>query len=248
MAILKESVTVDILFIFIIGLFIGSFYNVVAMRTLKGESIVVSRSHCTSCGHILGPLDLVPVFSYIFLRGRCRYCKVKISPLYCFGELITGITLAYLYWIFGLSFDFAIHAMLGSMLVILVISDLLEKTIPNKIVLVGLLTIFILRIIKGERILFYILSSLGIFSLLFLVMIMSGDKLGGGDVKLYAVIGLAIGIWGSLVSLFLASLFALLLIMPLVLTKRINMKHPVPFVPFVWAGVLASYLVEINLF
>lgn len=238
----------DILFVFIIGLFIGSFYNVVAMRTLKGENIVISRSHCPSCNHVLGPLDLIPVFSYILLRGRCRYCKIKISPLYCFGELITGITLAYIYWLFGLSFDFIIHATLGSVLVILVISDLLEKTVPNKIVLFGLLAILILRVIKGERVLFYTLSSLGVFLLLFLVMVGSGNKLGGGDVKLYSIIGLATGIWGALVSIFLASLFALLVTMPLILTKRVDKKHPIPFVPFIWAGVLFSYLIEINLF
>lgn len=238
----------DILLVFIFGLFIGSFYNVVAMRTLSGEKISNSRSHCTSCNHTLGPLDLVPLFSYVFLRGKCRYCKVKISPLYAFGELITGITFAYLYWRFDLTLELGIHLILGSMLVILVITDLLEKTVPNKIIAVGLVLILILRLLSGEDILFYILSSLGIFGLLFLVMVLSGDKLGGGDVKLYAVIALGIGAWGSLVSLFLASFIALLVTGPLLVTKKIDRKHQIPFVPFVWIGVLLSYMVEINIF
>ena len=238
----------DIFSIFIFGLFIGSFYNVVAMRTLSGEKISNSRSHCTSCNHTLGPLDLVPLFSYIFLRGKCRYCKVKISPLYAFGELITGVTFAFLFWRFGLSLELVVQLALGSMLVILTITDLLEKTVPNKIIVVGLVTILILRVLNGEDILFYLLSSLGMFSLLFLVMVLSGDKLGGGDVKLYAVVALGLGVWGSLVSLFLASLIALLVTGPLLVTKKIDRKHQIPFVPFVWIGVLLSYMVEINIF
>lgn len=237
----------EITLMFIFGLFFGSFYNVVAMRTLKGENIVISRSHCTNCGHELGPLDLVPVFSYLFLKGQCRYCKTKISPLYLVGELITGITFALIYWLFGFNLDFAIHAVTGSMLVILVITDLIEKTVPNRIVLVAFIAVLILRIFKGENLVFYLISSVAVFGLLFMVMVLSGGKLGGGDVKLYAVIGLTIGIWHSLISIFLASLGALIVIIPQILLKRIDWKHPIPFVPFIWIGVLLSYFVHVSL-
>lgn len=238
----------EILFVFILGLFFGSFYNVVAMRTLKGESIVISRSHCTSCNHDLWVLDLVPVFSYLFLRGKCRYCGVKISPLYCFGELITGITFAFLYSIFGPTLDFVIHLVMGSVLTILVISDLIDKTIPNKIVFWGFVMVLILRLIKGEDVFFYILSSLGVFLLLFLFMVGSGNKLGGGDVKLYSVIGLTIGAWKALASIFFASTVALIVAVPLLITKKIDRKFQIPFVPFIWVGVLLSYFIEFNLF
>lgn len=237
----------DIALVFIFGLFLGSFYNVVAMRTLKGENIATGRSHCTVCNHVLGVLDLVPVFSYIFLRGKCRYCKTKISPLYCLGELATGITLAYVYWLFGLSIDFVIHFVLGSILVILTITDLIEKIVPNKIVFAGLVLILLFRIISGENLAFYILSSIGVFIFLFLLMIASKDKLGGGDVKLYAVISLAIGAWKAFASIFFASFVALLITLPMILKKKMDRKTEIPFVPFIWVGVLISYIVEINL-
>ena len=77
--------------IFIFGIVFGSFYNVVGWRLPKGESLLFPASHCTKCNHKLGASELVPIFSYLFLRGRCRYCKKKISPLSFFLELFTGL-------------------------------------------------------------------------------------------------------------------------------------------------------------
>ena len=81
----------EYIIIFIIGTIFGSFYNVVGYRITKGESIVSPPSHCPNCNHKLGFLDLIPIFSYIFSKGKCRYCKEKIKPFYLVFELITGL-------------------------------------------------------------------------------------------------------------------------------------------------------------
>ena len=94
--------------IFIFGMVIGSFFNVLGYRLPKKESIVFPSSHCPNCKHKLNFRDLFPVLSYLFLKGKCRYCKIKISPIYPLIELITGILFVISYLIFGISIDFII--------------------------------------------------------------------------------------------------------------------------------------------
>ena len=86
---------------FLIGAVLGSFYNVLGSRIPKGESIVKPRSHCEKCGHILKWYELIPVFSFLFLRGRCSKCKVKLSWLYPFSEVFCGILFAISYYSYG---------------------------------------------------------------------------------------------------------------------------------------------------
>ena len=96
------------IFFFIFGIVFGSFYNVVGLRVPKKESIVSPPSHCTSCQRRLTALDLVPIFSYIFLRGKCRTCGVKISPIYMATELLTGVLFAFSYWKLGFSAELVV--------------------------------------------------------------------------------------------------------------------------------------------
>jgi len=232
----------DTAFVFIIGLCIGSFYNVVGIRLLNKESILFSRSQCMSCRHPLGFFDLVPVLSYLCLGGKCRYCQSKISPIYLLGELATGLTLAFLYSMFGFSLEFAIHAVMGSMLVISVVSDLSQKRVSNSVVLVSLVLILVLRLVAWDYFLYYLLSSLGLLFLFILLLIFGGEKIGGGDVKIYTVVGLTLGAWPALLSLFFACVIALGVILPFLVTRSIGWKHQIPFVPFIWGGVLLAYL------
>lgn len=90
-------------YIFFVGCCMGSFYNVCIYRLPRGESLVRPRSHCTGCGHTLGVLDLIPVLSYIAIRGRCRYCKAPISPRYMLVEIICGIMFAVVFYLYFIS-------------------------------------------------------------------------------------------------------------------------------------------------
>lgn len=90
------------------GLVFGSFYNVVGLRVPKKESIVTPPSHCVGCNRRLHAIDLVPVFSYLFLRGKCRTCGTKLSPIYAFTELVTGILFAFATWRLGITWELAV--------------------------------------------------------------------------------------------------------------------------------------------
>lgn len=110
--------------VFIFGLVLGSFFNVVGLRVPKKRSIVQPPSHCTNCKRQLTALDLVPVLSYIFLGGKCRSCGQKISWIYPLMEWITGVLFAFAYWQLGFHVEFVVALLLMSLLVIIVVSDI----------------------------------------------------------------------------------------------------------------------------
>ena len=120
---------------FFFGIVLGSFYNVVGYRLPRGESLIYPSSHCTNCNHKLGILDLFPIFSYLFLGGKCRYCKEKISLFYPIFEFTTGVLFAISYKVFGASIDFFIAIILISTLLIIIISDYQTMIIPDKLLI-----------------------------------------------------------------------------------------------------------------
>lgn len=230
--------------IFAISLFLGSFYNVVALRTLKNEKLSFPPSHCANCNHRLSPLDLFPVLSYLFLGGKCRYCKEKISLLYPFGELFTAISYTIIFWKYGLTLEAFIHVVFITIMIIATIADLKEHIVPDRFVVVGLVVVLILRIIDGTNLLNYIISAVVSFGVLFLILILSNGRMGGADVKLYALIGLAIGMNNSVCSLFYASFVALIINFGMLLRKK-EQRVEIPFVPYITVGILATYVVNI---
>lgn len=236
-------VIIDV-FVIIIALVLGSFFNVVAIRLLKGESFVYPPSHCPSCKHSLSPLDLIPVISYLFLRGRCRYCRTEISPLYPLGELITALSLYSIYIAFGFSLELIPASVLVVVLVLAVMTDLREKVILDKITLLSILVLLILRVFIGEEVFWYYLIGGAVgFSLLLGIAYISKGGMGGGDVKLYAAIGIVLGPWLTLLSLMFASLLGAIIGYSLILTGKVKRKQPIPFAPFIWMGTIISYLV-----
>ena len=149
-------VVIDILVVFY-GLVLGSFFNVVAIRLLKKESIAFPPSHCTQCNHRLHILDLIPVFSYIFLKGKCRYCQTKISALYPFGELLTAISIFFVYKNVGLSLELIPALLLTVLLVVSVLTDIREQLILDKVTLPMLGLLVISRIFIGTEPFWYYL-------------------------------------------------------------------------------------------
>lgn len=231
-----------IAYIAILGLFIGSFLNVVGLRIPKRESIVTLPSHCPACKHRLGILDLVPIFSYLFLRGRCRHCGVKISPLYALFELITALLFVYSYITLGFQLELVIAWIFISILVSITISDLHTKLIPNKIIFPGMIVFLILRIfthpLPYTDYLIGFLVGGGIF---YFIAIISRGGMGGGDIKLLAMIGLVLGWQLTLVTILLSSVIGVVFSGILLLLGKIKRKEPIPFGPYIALAAVIAY-------
>lgn len=233
----------EILIAFLIGIIFGSFYNVVSLRTLSGESISYPPSHCVNCNHKLSFLDLFPVFSWLFLKGKCRYCKQPISPVYPFIELLTGASYALLVFKFGLTMETLIQIAFITTMIVSTVTDIKERIVPDRFIVIGIILVLGLRIIDGKMLFHYIISGIIAFTILFLILILSKGRMGGADVKLYALIGLSIGWMDSIGSLFYASMIALIYYGSIALKNkgRLDGKQEIPFVPFITLGVLCTY-------
>lgn len=226
------------------GLCIGSFLNVVALRVPLRQSIVHPPSHCMQCEKRVKLYDLVPVFSYLWLRGRCRYCKTKISPMYAIIEAITSVLFAYMAWQVGISAELAASLLLISILITVTITDIHGRIIPNPIIGWAIFLGVIARIFSHPLPWWnYLLAAIICSALLLILAIASNGGMGGGDIKLYFFIGLMLGIVNALLSLFIASLLGLIYGLLMICLKPTFRDHrTVPFAPFIAAGALLAYL------
>jgi len=228
---------------FIIGIIIGSFLNVVIYRLPKNKSIVSPPSSCGSCGHRLSALDLVPVVSYIFLEGKCRHCGERISIRYPLVELLTGGLFALLFWRFGLSFDFVRFAVLSCILVSAAFIDIDHRIIPDKLNLFGIVTGLVFIFLPDSLTIKNALLGLVVGGgLLLLVAVISRGAMGGGDIKLFAVIGLFLGLEKTIVALFLTFLLGGIAGIILVATKIKSRKDYIPFGPFIGIGAFIAIM------
>lgn len=233
---------VDVLILFF-GLCIGSFYNVLALRLLEGQSPVYPPSHCPHCHHRLSVLDLIPVLSYLFLLGRCRYCGASISPLYLLGEGLTSLSFYLVYRQLGIQWELTVGWVLASLLVLAVLTDLKSQLILDRITFPFLGLLLLLRVFVGdEPWWWYMAGGLLGGAVLLLAAWLSRGGMGGGDIKLYLIIGVALGPWLTLLSIGLASVAGILIGGILLLAGRIRRRQPIPFAPFIWFGVLTAYL------
>jgi leader peptidase (prepilin peptidase) / N-methyltransferase len=228
--------------IFLYGLTFGSFFNVVGLRVPMKKSIVTPRSACPSCGHKLTALELIPVFSYLFLRGKCRDCKSRISPIYPIIELITGILFVLAPSQIGWSWELIVSWSLISLFMIILVSDIHYMIIPDKILLV-FAGIFLVERILWPLTPFWdsLIGALVGFLLLLLIALISKGGMGGGDVKLFALIGFVLGVKLVLLSFFLSTLYGALIGGTALLLKIVKRRQPIPFGPFIVAGTLTAY-------
>lgn len=239
---------------FVVGLVIGSFLNVCIYRIPRNESIVYPASHCTECGYRLSWFDLIPLFSYIRLRGLCRSCGSAISLRYPLIELFTAIVFLMLYIKYGLTPVFMIYALVMSILIVVFFIDLEHMIIPNKLVMVAaiagltvaLTNAFIpLNIYGDSRWWNPFLGALIGSGFLFMVAVLgalvfrSNEAMGGGDIKLMLPLGLFLGWRLTILTLFLSVLIAGgvgILLLALKITSR---KSSIPFGPFI---VIACFI------
>jgi leader peptidase (prepilin peptidase)/N-methyltransferase len=227
----------------VLGLIFGSFCNVVAIRLLKGESIVHPPSHCVHCNHRLGPLDLIPVMSFLLLRGRCRYCRAPIPPVYPIGEAATALLFASAAWRMGVSPELPAGLLLASILVIIVQTDLCRMVIPNKVVFFGMGAAVLLRLfVHPEPWWDYALAFLIGGGLFYGLAVATKGGVGGGDIKLFAFLGVLLGLKLTLLAIFLSSLAGTLYGVMQLARSRYRKKQAIPFGPFIAVGAWLSYL------
>lgn len=180
--------------VFLYGIIIGSFLNVCIYRIPKKENIATTRSHCMSCGYQLKWYDLVPLFSYLVLRGKCRKCGSKISVQYPIIEALNGALYLLVFWRYGMSVDSLLYCLLFSALIVLSVIDFRTYEIPLGIN-IFILTLGLIHMVTDLSL--WSSYVIGFFSvsvpLLLIYLVTKGRGIGGGDVKLMAVAGLLIG-------------------------------------------------------
>ena len=233
------------------GLCFGSFYNVVGMRVPKGESINKPGSHCFTCGHRLKWYELIPILSFVIQKGRCRECHTKLSYLYPFTELATAILFMVSYHSFGFTYELLIALILCSLLMLVIVSDLSYLIIPDSFIIIAAILIIIVRLIFEGITGALIAIGYGIisFGLMYLIMTLGNvlfkkESMGGGDVKLMFIVGLALDPFLAIVVIFLASIIALPVSFFLLLK---NKEHVIPFGPFITLGLLIVFFTKLDI-
>jgi leader peptidase (prepilin peptidase) / N-methyltransferase len=227
--------------IFLYGILIGSFLNVCIYRIPKNENIVVVRSHCMSCGYQLKWYDLFPVFSYLFLGGKCRKCKTKISFQYPFIEMLNGVLYLMVFAVNGLNGLSIIFCLLTSVLIVLTVVDLRTFEIPDsfQVVIAGLGIFRVAMDYKNWQI--YIIGFFAISVFLLLLYIFSkGTWIGGGDVKLMAVTGLILGWKLIIIAFFLGCVLGS--VIHLLRMKLSKENRVLAFGPYLSLGIFLTML------
>jgi len=233
------------------GTAVGSFLNVCIDRLPVGKSLLYPPSHCDACQHRLSPKDLIPLFSYLWLRRRCRYCQAPIPQRPFWVEASSGFLFAFTYWHFGLGVEFALTAFYGSLFIVLGVIDLEHQLILNKIVYPASVVALIISVFLPQTEIMsfpWPVSLNGIIGgaiglVLFLVPILVYPKgMGWGDVKMAGLIGLVTGFPLIFVALFMAVILGGLLASALLLLKVKKRKEAIPFGPFLSLTTIVTLL------
>ncbi|RAK21381.1 leader peptidase (prepilin peptidase)/N-methyltransferase [Anoxybacillus vitaminiphilus] len=229
-------------YISIISLLLGSFFNVVGLRVPRGESIVKPRSHCPGCKRTLTAWELIPVLSYVVQGGKCRGCGSRISRVYPFIELATAILFTISPLLVGWSKELVISWTLISLLMIIVVSDIHYMVIPDKVLL------FFAVIFIMERIFIpldpwwdSLVGAMIGFSLLLLIAFFSKGGMGGGDIKLFALLGFVLGGKMVLLAFFFSTLYGTIFGLIGMAFGKVRRGEPMPFGPYISIGTLTVY-------
>ena len=240
-----------LLLFFIVGTIFGSFYNVVGYRIPKGESLLYPSSHCPKCNHKLTPVELIPILSFLFLSGKCKSCKCKISWFYPIFEFFSGLLFMLSFVVYGFSIDCLLSIVFISMLLIIIISDYQTMTIPDGVLLVFAILILIIQYFKvgiigvGLSILNGVLAFAFMFLLkLFGDFLFKRESMGGGDIKLMGVYGIMLGFPMSVLSIFIAAIVGLPI--SLLLVKK-NSSHEIPFGPFLAVAAILVVILKLDI-
>ncbi len=234
------------------GLCIGSFLNVCVWRLPREISLADGRSHCPRCGHVLKPADLVPVLSWLFLGGKCRYCRRPIARRYPFTEALTGIIFLLCFHVFGAGFQSILACLFSSALITAAWIDVdftyIPDGIPLLVLLIGLAALIPVPV-DGIPALFSWRSfgdrtaaTVIIGSALLIISVISGGGVGGGDIKLMAAAGFYLGPGKGILAVFAGYVLAAFWAAPALLRGRLHRGTPIPMAPFFAASLILALL------
>ncbi|MBE3597308.1 MAG: prepilin peptidase [Limnochordaceae bacterium] len=228
-------------FVAAVGMAVGSFVSAAVYRLTRGITVVRGRSRCPHCQHVLGAADLVPLVSYVWSRGRCRYCGLRISPMYPVLEAACASGFVLLWLASATPAMWVVRATLFTLLVALVLTDLQAGTLPDALTVTGLMlatgfaaagwSVGLSQALVG--------AAVGAATILVIVWASRGG-MGLGDAKMLAMIGAFLGPWGALGTLVWGSFLGSVVGVGLLLTGRATRKTKLPFGPFLAAGALLA--------
>lgn len=237
---MQFEITLYIL-IFLFGIVIGSFLNVCILRIPAKESIVIERSHCMSCKYQLKWYDLIPLFSYLFLGGKCRKCRTKISPQYPIIEGTNGVLYLIVFLINGFSIESMIYCFMASALLTLSVIDFRTFEIPFGINVFLLVLGIIHTVLDYKNWMLYLIGLVSVSLFLEILLIASGGRaIGGGDVKLMGACGLLLG-WKNILLAFLIGCI-LGSIIHIIRMKVSGEQHVLAMGPYLSAGIFIAAL------
>ncbi|HBK85164.1 MAG TPA: prepilin peptidase [Firmicutes bacterium] len=219
-----------------VGLLLGSFLNVCIYRIPRGESIVFPPSHCPQCQHRLGPLELIPLLSFLWQRGRCRHCSAPISWRYPLVELLAAVLLSIVYLRFGWSPELVYYSGLTALLLVISFIDLDTMVIPTQLVGVGVVWASAYNIYTRQPLLDWLLAGALGYGLFYLIYILSRGGMGGGDVRLAGLLGVVLGLKQLACALLIAFVAGAIVSLLLLASGRANRKTAIPFGPFLAIG------------
>jgi len=236
-----ENLTYSLSAALVLGLIVGSFLNVCIHRLPRNESLITPSSRCPSCHHPVRWWDNIPVISFMILGGRCRDCGRPISWRYPIVEFVNGIGYLLLVWRFGVGGQTVIYALLYSSLLVITFIDLDHQIIPDRITLPGM----IVGLIASSLILpiGFLDGLIGLLlggALFYGVAVASRGGMGGGDIKLIAMIGAFLGWKQALLTIFIGALAGSVIGLFLMAFRGKSRKYPVPFGPFLSLGAVVS--------
>lgn len=228
------------IFFTLLGVSFGSFINVVIDRLPEGQSILSPPSHCDACQRRLSGLELIPILSYIFLRGRCRTCQQKISARSFIVEILTGVLFILTWLRFGLSWETALYTFYGCVLIIIGGIDLENQKILNLMIYPAIgLSLIMIPLIHIDQLWMMLLGGVVGFGVLLLIALIAPGAMGMGDVKLVLFLGFIIGYPEIIITLFLAFVLGGLVAGVLLALKKIGKKDSIAFGPYLaLAGII----------
>ena len=229
--------------VILLGVIIGSFLNVCIYRIAREESIYFPQSHCTSCGYNLKPKDLIPVFSYVSLGGRCRSCKEKISIRYPLVEILNSCLYLLIYLKYGFTLECFKFFLFASLLIVIAFIDFETKYVYNSTIIFGVLTgaLFItLECLENKLVPWdYLIGGFIGFGVIYLIVILTGG-MGEGDIDIAMICGLFLGTRGIIVTLFIAIILGGIVSAIILIFKLKDKKSEIAFGPYLAVGGIVS--------
>jgi len=234
----------------VLGLAVGSFLNVCIDRLPSNKSIVFPPSHCEACQHKLSAKDLIPVFSYLRLRGRCRYCQASVPRRLFWVELAAAVIFALLCWHFQLSPELGVMIFYACLFIIIFVIDLEQGLILNKVVYPTMVVAFLLALypwpwLSDSMVMRVAYAALGGgigFVIFLLIALVSRGGMGWGDVKLAALIGLATGFPLVFLAVIMGAILGGIVAVALMVAKKRKRREAIPFGPFLALAAMVTLL------